>query len=136
MSVWKLGFFCWKNQPYYSGTTLVYKGKCFLEDKEIILNNEIVTFLYSKQYAYFKDSNGVIYTCPSWNFTYGIVYIINDPNKPKPIEKEPEFYWTDEMVTKTLWYIIIMLVATIFKDAIFIWIFATIIWYNSVFKNK
>ncbi len=127
--------FTYKNKPYSSGTKLIYNGKCYLNHQEIILNNQIVTYLYNQNNeTYFQDNNK-IYTCPPWDFTKSIVSIVTD-TKSTPVKQEPEFYWTDAMVTKTLWYIVIMLVAVIFKDCIGIWILATIIWYNSTFKQK
>lgn len=127
--------FTYKDKPYSSGTKLIYNGKCYLNESEVILNNQIVTYLYNQNgKTYIKDGDKT-YTCPSWEFTYKIVKIIVDANQP-PVIQKTEFYWTDDMVSKTLWYIIIMLVAVIFKDCIGIWIFATIVWYNSVFKNK
>lgn len=127
--------FTYKKTPYSSGTKLIYDGKCYLNDKEIRLNNKIVTYLYDQgNKRYFKDNN-YIYTCLTWEFTDRIVKIIVDTSPPQE-NKKTEIYWTDDMVSKTLWYIIIMLVAVIFKDCIGIWIFATIIWYNSTFKKK
>jgi hypothetical protein len=127
--------FTYKNQLYSSGTKLIYNGKCYLNEHEIILNNQIVTYLYDQNNkTYFQDNNK-IYTCSPWDFTKRIAIIVTDI-KPAPVKQETEFYWTDGMVVKTIWYVIIMFVAVIFKDCIGIWIFATIVWYNSVFKNK
>lgn len=127
--------FTYKNKPYSSGTKLIYNGKCYLNKNEIVLNNQAVTYLYNQNgETYFQDNNK-IYTCPSWEFAQRIITIVND-EKLTLVQEKTEIYWTNSMVTKTLWYIIIMLVAIIFKDCIGIWILATIVWYNSVFKNK
>lgn len=129
--------FNYKNKPYSSGTKLIYNGRCCLNENEIILNNKIVTYLYSQNNKTYFQDNSNIYTCPPWEFANKIVKIVVD-TKPiqTSIKQETEFYWTDSMVVKTIWYVIIMLAAIIFKDCIGIWILATIIWYNSVFKNK
>lgn len=127
--------FTYKRTPYPSGTKVVYNGKCYLNDKEIILNNKIVTFLYDQDdKTYFQDNNN-IYTCLLWEFSNRIVQIVVD-RKPEPVSQKTEIYWTNDMVAKTLWYIIIMLAAVIFKDCIGIWILATIVWYNSTFKKN
>lgn len=127
--------FTYKNTSYSSGTKLIYNGKCYSNENEVILNNQIVIYLYNQDNkTYFKDNNNT-YTCPPWEFTKRIVKIVVDA-KPISVKKEPEFYWTNDMVTKTLWYIVVMLVAVIFKDAIGIWILATIVWYSSTFKNR
>ena len=130
-------YFAYKREICHSGTKLVYNGKCHLNESEVILNNKLVTFLYCENGKdYFQDGNK-IYTCPTWEFENRIVKIVKDI---KPIQEQlnikTEFYWTDAMVTKTIWYVIIMLVAVIFNDCIGIWILATIVWYNSVFNNK
>lgn len=127
--------FTYKNKSYSSGTKLIYNGKCYLNEHETILNNKIITYLYNQNGKTHVQDNNKIYTCPSWEFTKRIVNIVVD-TKPAPVKQETEFYWTDDMVVKTIWYAIIMLVAVIFKDCIGIWIFATIVWYNSTFKKK
>ena len=127
--------FNYKNTPYPSGTKVVYNGRCCLNENEITLNNHVVTFLYDQgDKTYFKDNNN-IYTCLLWEFSNHIVKIVVD-KKPEPVVQKTEIYWTNDMVAKTLWYIVIMVVAIIFKDCIGIWILATIIWYNSTFKKK
>lgn len=127
--------FTYKRTHYPSGTKVIYNGKCYLNDKEVILNNKIVTFLYDQDdRTYFQD-NVNTYTCLLWEFSNRIVQIVVD-KKPEPVSQKTEIYWTNDMVTKTLWYIIIMLAAVIFKDCIGIWILATIIWYNSTFKKN
>ena len=52
-----------------------------------------------------------------------------------PSAKQKEIIWDDWMVAKTLWYIVIMVIATIFYGRIGIWILATIIWYLTTIKN-
>lgn len=129
--------FYYKNQLYKSGTKLIYNGECYLNGCKTALSNQVVTYMYH-QYgqANFLYNNN-IYTCPSCEFSKRIVKIgVDIKPTPSPIQQETEFYWTDAMVTKTIWYVIIMLVAVIFNDCIGIWILATIVWYNSVFNNK
>ena len=70
-----------------------------------------------------------------YDFEKSIVNIVVNENKMSQ-EKKNEIYWTDGMVAKTIWYIVIMLVAIVFKERIGIWIFATIVWYMSTFKSK
>lgn len=140
----KCDYFTYKRQSYYCGTKLIYNGKCCIHDVETILNNKVVTYLYYENgKEHFQDNNNNIYTCPIWEFEKRIVKIVKDtaPTLKStstfvPEKQQTEIYWTNDMVAKTLWYIIIMLAAVIFKDCIGIWILATIIWYNSTFKKK
>lgn len=128
--------FTYKNTPYSSGTKLIYNGKCHLEDSEIILNNQIATYLYTQNNKVYFEYDNKIHTCLSWEFTNRIVKIVIDKKQIQgPQTQKTEFYWSDDMVTKTLWYIVIMIVAIIFKDCIGIWILATIVWYSSTFKK-
>jgi hypothetical protein len=128
--------FVYKNKAYKSGTKVLYNGKCILNDEKIDLDNVVVSYMYSNgKYEYFQDDDN-IYMCPLHNFEKYIVQIINNENITPPNKETEELYWTDEMVTKTIWYVLVMLIGTIFYDRILIWIFATIIWYNSTFKKK
>jgi hypothetical protein len=132
----KLTCFSYNKKVYPAGTKLVYNGACILNKQNIYLTNTIVTFLYSNGgNSYFKDDNN-IYMCNWKMFEHNIVQIITDENKANLKETKDEFYWTDVDVTKTLWYILIMLFAIILHDCIGIWILATIIWYRSVFCKK
>lgn len=132
----KVATFSYKNKIYHNGTKILFNGKCLLNDKEVFLNNIIVSFMYSQgKYRYVKDNNN-IYMCPWLDFEKCIVKIVTDENKAPPVKAKEEFYWTDSMVIKTIWYVIIMLAATIFHDRIGIWILATVVWYFSTFKNK
>ena len=129
--------FTYKKTPYPTGTKLIYNGKCNLNECEIVLNNQIVTYLYRENGKVYIQDDNKIYTCPSWEFEKRIVKIVMETKvMPMPVKQETEFYWTNDMVAKTLWYIIIMLVAVIFNDCIGIWILATIVWYNSIFKDR
>ena len=132
----KLGFFIYKGHTYRTGTKFIYNGACYLNGEEVYFNNELVTFIrVDKSVRMLKDN--IEYTCSYYDFENKIVRIIADIQKQIEVKNEPtEMYWTNDMVAKTLWYIIIMLAAIIFKDCILIWIFATLIWYGSVFKNK
>ena len=123
--------FHYDKNSYQSGTKFTYCGKCILNGKEITLNNAEVTWLYDRgTYDYFSY-NGEMYKCPSCDFKNGIVRAIN-----KNETKHTSMIWTDNMVSKTFWYILIMLVAFIFKERIGIWVIATIVWCSSMFKNK
>ena len=129
--------FLYKDQIYNSGTKLLFNGSCYINNEEINFNNEVVTWLYAQNGDEHLLYNGAVYTCPSWGFKNKIIKIVYDT--PTVIQSEnpkKEVYWTDSMVAKTLWYIVIMLAATIFKDRIVIWIFATIIWFTSTFNNN
>ena len=107
-----------------------------LEGKDVVLNNKEVTWLYSqKSYSYFKDDINT-YMHDRWLFEDKIVRIIKDVQVTTQIEEKQTFYWTDDMVTKTIWYVFIMIVGTLFYARIAIWIIATIIWYCSTFKNN
>ena len=132
-------YFYYKTKLYQKGTRLVFTGHCSYKDKEIYLENVAVTYKLSfESNAFFYDDNNNIYMCNKYIFENCIVRIIEDENKSETSKNEVsnEFYWTDDSVASTLWYILIMLFATIFNERIFIWIFTTFIWYNSTFKKK
>lgn len=134
---YKLTSFVYKNDTHPSGTKLIYNGRCFINGKETELKNKIVTWLYNKDYDVYFSTNEVVYTCPCWEFKNHIVKIINDkPHTFNNSKQKTEIYWTNDMVAKTLWYIVVMLAAVIFYDRIAIWIIATIVWYTSTFKKK
>ena len=129
--------FVYQNQIYNSGTKLLYNGNCYVDNQEINLNNQVVTWLYAQNGDEYLSFNGAIYTCPSWKFKNQIVKIVDDTTTIiKSGNQKTEIYWTDSMVAKTLWYIIIMLAAVIFNGRVVIWILATIIWFTSTFNNK
>ena len=132
-NVLRLGFFKYKDNFYNKGTNVLYNGKCILNDKEVTLSNVVVEFLYNDSYWWFKYNNQ-IYKCKS--FENNIVSIIADKPNINMQPKTKEVVWTDEMVAATIWYIIIMLFATIFNARIAIWIIATIIWRGYINKNK
>ena len=125
----KFTCFTYNKKSYPAGTKFIYNGKCISNGEVTILNNEAVSFMYGyKSNQYFQNESN-IYMCPDNEFINNIVKIgVESPKQ--------EFYWTDSMVVKTIWYIIVMLFAIIFKERIGIWIFATIVWYCSVFKKK
>ena len=128
--------FLYKKQSYPSGTRLIFNGKCYLNGREVTLNNKEVTWLYNqKSYSYFTDGIET-YTSDRWYFVDKVVNIVENIPVASQIEEKSVFYWTDEMIIKTMWYVVIMAVGTLFYARIFIWIFATIIWYNSTFKNN
>lgn len=133
--------FIYQNKTYPSGTIIIYNGKCLLNNCEVTLNNQCVKWLYQQDGKHYFMYYTWIYTCASWELKDRIVKIVDkSTTQPKPNvqtqQQKTEIYWTDDMVAKTLWYIVIMLAATIFYDRVGIWILATIIWYNSTFKKK
>ena len=131
----KIGCFTYNNKVYQSNTKILYNGICICNQNAIIINNKIVSFMYyDGQYIYFKDDNSV-YKCTLTDFNKNIVQIVSDENKAPP-KTNNEIYWTDSMVSKTIWYILVMIVATLFHERIGIWIFSTIVWYLSTFKKK
>lgn len=132
----KLYYFNYKKKYYNSGTQFIFNGKCLLNGNEVVLNNQVCEYLYTEKLLRYFKCNGNIYTCRWEEFEWKICGIIEDQIMQPQQKQEPVFYWTDDMVVKTIWYVIIMLLAIIFKDCIAIWIFATIIWYSSVFNNK
>jgi antibiotic biosynthesis monooxygenase (ABM) superfamily enzyme len=125
----------YNGKAYDAGTKFIYTGRCMLNQEETFLDRAVVSFMYSCGLdKYFTDGNNV-YSCQKNEFDLHIVSIIIDENKSPPNDKT-EIYWTDSMVTKTIWYIVVMLAAVLFNERIGIWIFATIIWYNSMFNKK
>lgn len=133
----KLNFFIYKDKSYPSGTKLIFTGYCILNQEKVFLSKKVLTFLYCKgSYDYLKDDNNNIYLCQLLDFEMFIRDVIHHEEKSDVKQENTEFYWTDEDVAKTLWYIAIMLFATIFNDNVGIWIFATIVWGYSVFGKK
>lgn len=59
-----------------------------------------------------------------------------EPPKERSYEEvryvDTDKYGTIDNGTATFWYIVVMLVGTIFKDRLFIWILATIIWWRHI----
>lgn len=132
-------YFTYKNDVYYSGTQIMYNGKCNINDYETTSHNQVVTWLYCENGKHYFTHNNIIYTCPTWELKSKIVKIVYNPKEQVNMQtksQKTEIYWTNDMVTKTLWYIVVMLAATMFYDRIGIWILATIIWFNSTFKKK
>ena len=133
----KMNYFNFWNRQNETGTKFIFTGKCYVDGKEIELTNALCEFMHRdfKFIAYFKY-NGMVCSCAEKDFIWGIRTLVIEPKITVATQKTQEFYWTDDMIIKTIWYVIIMLVAVIFKECIGIWIFATIVWYRSVFKNK
>lgn len=140
----RLGFFEYKNKFYTSGTKVLFKGKCFLGDKEVYLSNVVVEFMYTDNGWVFKyDDNIYVYksnkhTPEFWQKQLEgcIVEIITDQSQISHKQKTKEVIWTDGMVAATIWYVVVMLFATIFYARVGIWIIATIIWRSYINKNK
>lgn len=128
--------FIYKNVSYHSGTKAIFNGKCFINQTETTLINQPIVYLYTEKTDVYFQHEDIVYHCSSWDFKNRIVKIIADTNIPTLSEKTEVFYWTDDMVTKTIWYVVIMAVGTLFYARIVIWILATIIWYSSTFKNN
>lgn len=132
---WKVGCFTYNNKVYQAGTQIVYSGPCIVNNNKLIVNNLIVSFMYYDGVYVYCQNEDNIYKFLNNEFRKNIIAIITDYNKAPP-NTSSEIYWTDDMVAKTIWYIIIMLIGAIFYDRIAIWIFATIVWYFSTFKKK
>lgn len=130
----KIYNFWYKNKQYHSGTEFIYSGYCQLNGKEVMLKRQRCIYLYCENYqtVYFR-SNANIYTDDAFYFSYGIEQIIPVENS---VTNEQLYYFTDDMFVNTIWYIVVMLVATIFNDRIAIWIFATTIYYLTTFHKK
>lgn len=127
--------FNYNKQFYPSGTKFIYKGIGIDNfGHSILLNNEEIIWKYYKNRNCYFLYNNKMYQCPFQKFKDGIIGLAHETTVNITPQKE-EFYWTDEDVSKTIWYICIMLFAIIFHDRIFIWILATFIWYRSVFKK-
>lgn len=135
MCNWRVGCFTFNNKVYQAGTKVIYSGPCILNDNAIMVNNLAVNFMYyDGMYVFCKNGN-TIYKFLGSDFDKNIVMVVADGNKSPPVTKE-EFYWTDDMVINTIWYVIIMIISSLFYDRIGLWILATVIWYFSTFKKK
>jgi hypothetical protein len=135
----KLAFFVYKKKVYDSGTKFIFTGPCILNEKEVFLSQAVMTYMYGKgSYEYFKDDDNNIYMCNLSSFKNYIIDIVKEKEEGNisPQTTQTEFYWTDGDVVKTLWYIIIMLFATIFHERVGIWILATAVWGCSIFNKK
>lgn len=133
--------FIYNNISYHSGTKAIFNGKCFADKTEMTLINQPIVYLYTEKTNVYFQHNDIVYHCNSWDFKNRIVKIIVDTNIPTTTttmttNKTEVFYWTDDMITKTMWYVVIMIVATLFHARVALWILVTIIWYTSTFKNN
>jgi hypothetical protein len=78
--------FFYRKELYDSGTKVVFNGKCYLGKSEVMLDKQIVTFLYTeKTTTYFQDIS-YIYTCDMVYFQNHIVNIVRD----LPVIQQPE----------------------------------------------
>ena len=127
--------FLYKKISYASGTRVLFNGSCFLDDAEIVLTNQIATYMYTEKTKVYFRCNDLTYYCDMLDFEQRIVRIIVEECGHR-LGQETYIHWTDAMVTKTLWYIVVMLLAIIFNDRIGIWVFATMVWYISTFKSQ
>lgn len=118
---------------YPKGTEFIYNGECLLNGTKVRFDNTHCTFLYRVKNQHYFQHKGQIYMSEDVRFPYCIVKII-----PPPPEQQPkqEFIFTDEMLVNTIWYILIMLVAIMFKARWVIWICGTFIYYMTTFYNK
>ena len=143
--IMRLGFFKYKDQFYQSGTKVLFNGQCFLGEKEVTLSNVVVEFVRVEGQWWVFRYNDQLYQCVENDYTsYGVksrldqcivqivVDPVDEPNKPKT----KEVIWTKGMVAATIWYILIMLVGTIFYDRVLIWIGATIVWLVYIRRNR
>lgn len=150
-------FFKFNGNTYKRGTKVKFTGRIEKAPRiEIDLVEEEIIFLFTKRlyqfvwstYVEYKD---VVYWLKDSDFIDGIVAVgVQEDNNKNPNvkqidstkeyytvyeEKQKEIIWDDWMVAKTLWYIVIMLFATIFYGRVGIWILATVIWWNTTIKN-
>lgn len=118
---------------HYSGTKFIYKGKCMIDGKTIYLDKKICVFLFHQKYYYF-EVDGKVAHCDRLN--HYNVYGILPPDNKNQMQEKREFYWTDDIVINTIWYIIAMLISTLFRDRIGLWLLITWIYYDATFRKK
>ena len=127
----KLGYFVYNNKTYNAGTEFIYSGECEANGQKTFLSNQHCKFLYSQDKSYFQVGD-TICSCHTFNFTQNLVSVIE---YVQPQEKQ-KFYFTDDEIIKTVWYILLMLVATLFQDRVGLWILLTIIYITTTFCNR
>jgi hypothetical protein len=128
--------FSYNGKFYGAGTKFIFNGRCLLNGREVFLDNQICEYLYTECLLRHFKHNENICTCRWEDFDWRIRGVVEDKVEQPTVQQKTEIYWTDDMVVKTIWYVMIMLVATIFYERVGIWIFATIVWYISTFKKK
>lgn len=128
----RLGFFVYKDKTYYAGTEFVYNGTCFVNGQPFFLENQRCKFLYSEEKTYFQAID-TICCCNTFEFNDRIVAIIEHAPPQNPTKK---FYLADDAMVKTLWYVFLMLVATLFNDRVGLWLLITLIYVTNTFRKK
>ena len=126
--------FLYYNKKYYPiGTEFIYDGKCELNGEKVILNNQKCKFLYcfNGYYCCFQSGEN-IYKTDLFKYRDCIKQIL----LPEPKKKKSEFYFTDEMVISTIWYIIIMFAGVFFKDRIGLWGLITCVYAVYILEEK
>lgn len=123
----KLYWFTYRDKMYQQGTLLIFNGECSADNQDVVLYNATVKFLYSQNGLTYFACDNQIYQCKQWDFKYRIIEILNTNmigNKSVKVEK----YMTDQQIICTVWYAIAMIIITLFKDRLYGWIMATIIY--------
>lgn len=122
-------YFKYNNCNYPKGTEFIYNGECEADGVKVRFNNQVCRFLcLADGHRMFFETNGKVFHM-EWPPQQKGIQIASTP---RPIEQS-EFYFTDEMVTNTIWYIIVMLAGFILNDRILLWIFATTVYVKCTF---
>ena len=126
-------YFPYKKNYYPKGTEFIYDGECELNGEKVYIHNQKCTFIHC--------INGNIVCFQTGNNTYqaDLFYCSNNVKQIlSHMEPQPkqEFYFTDDMVIKTVWYVFLMLIATLFHERIGLWIFLTLVYVTSTFLKR
>lgn len=125
----KQNHFIYNGHKYYTGT--IIKIKSFANGE---ITGKEATFLY-----YNTDNDYYMYTLGNkhisvhsdifWNNFINVTDKLNS-SAHMPIEKHFKDTEVDNLFIGWMWYILIMLIAVIFKSAIFIWAITIIIFFK------
>jgi len=132
-----MNYFEYKGQKYYPGTRVKMKVM-FSEPREFVFRDRY-TDCYGIDNLNF--SGGYLYTFPADKADKNILEILEAKSSEDMVvtrtnKRQTPPAWDVEI--GWIWYIIIMVVGTIFKDRITIWIFATVVfflWKNGFFNG-
>lgn len=116
----KQNYFIYKNTKYNSGTIFVIKDY-FSNGKEI----EATFICYDTDWdKYFYRFNGKSYSMNSKHFWNGFVTVTNkfDVKEQGAVLIRKKEFDIPGMMLGWMWYIFLMLLSSIFKDAIGLWI--------------
>lgn len=125
----KQNYFIYNSHKYYTGT--IIKIKSFANGE---ITEKEATFLY-----YNTDNDCYMYTLGNkhlsvhsdifWSNFINVTDKLNS-SAHMPIEKHFKDTEVDNLFIGWIWYILIMLIAVIFKSAIFIWAITTITFFK------